>query len=195
MSRRRLRAVALVMSVAVASLLAGCAPFLQTSPTAVTTPSSYTVKVDAARTLATREVRAEGRNDWTTMYDDRKASTCFRDHWPTLGTYEDWWLNNWGALNNGPGEEPSPSAPLKVLSGTGDEQHQIVVVEALDPTFVTPPMDLYLLRQFATGWAILNWLPYNALEVTNGSAPYRVPSKAWDPCAGAVAYTPDDGPP
>jgi hypothetical protein len=192
--RRSRLVVVVVISLAGAVLFAGCAPTLAASPTAVTTPTSYTVQVAEARTLAMREVRAESRSDWATMYADRQASACFRDHWPSLGVYKRWWLANWGPLNNGPGEEPSPSAPLKVLSGTGDDQHQIVVVAAFDPTFGTLPMELYVLRQFASGWAILNWLPYSALEVTNGNPPYRVPTQAWNPCAGAQAYTPAESP-
>jgi hypothetical protein len=189
--QRRSIAVAVVVSVAVAALLAGCAPFLQASPTATTTPSTYTVVVPAARTLAIRDLRARGGNDWATLYADRKASACFVRHWPSVAAYKGWWLANWGPMSSGPGEVPGPSAPFTVLSVSGDDQHQIVVLQSLDPTFMTPPKELYVLRQFAAGWAILNWLPY---EISDVSPPYRVASKYWDPCVDAVPYTPDDPP-
>jgi len=182
-------------------LLAGCGVLPEggllpgSGPTAATTPSSYTVKVSAARALAIREVKAEAVNDWSTMYHDRSASACFVKHWPSLSAYKRWWNSNWGPVNAGPGDLPSATAPLKVLSGTGDDQHQIVVIESLDPTFFEPPVELFLLRQFAGGWAILNWLPYNPSNVSNGSAPYRVSDQRWDPCLSVRAYTPGVGDP
>jgi hypothetical protein len=192
---------AVVASLVCAVLLAACGfipPVLFTlpaSPTAATTPSTYSIEVDAARTLAIREVRAEAVNNWSTMYNDRKASACFVKHWPSLSVYERWWTSNWGPVNAGPGDLPSKTAPLKVLSASGDDQHQIVVIEALDPTFLQPPVELFVLRQFASGWAILNWLPYKPSDVSNGSAPYRVPDWRWDPCLSVRAYTPGFGDP
>ena len=86
-------------------LLVGCASIPLTAPsgpTAASTPSTYSVKVTAARALAIRELRAEAVNDWATMYDDRKASACFTKHWPTLSAYESWWTSNWGLSTAAP---------------------------------------------------------------------------------------------
>lgn len=188
--RRGRIAVALVVMM----LLAGCGLTLPGASTAVSTPSTYSVKVGAARTLAIRELRAEAVNDWSTMYEDRKASACFAKHWPTLGAYKHWWTSNWGPVNSGPGDLPSATEPIKVLSGAGDSDHQIVVLESLDPTFINPFQELDVLRRFSAGWAILNWLPYLPSHVSNGSAPYRVSNQRWDPCYSAMAYTPGMGP-
>lgn len=191
--RRARAAGAVLQSLVMAALLAACVSLGEAGPTSTTTPSTYSVKVAAARALAIREVRAEAVNDWSTMYRDRKASACFLKRWPRLGTYEQWWTSNWGPVNSGPGDLPSATAPLKVLSGAGDDQHQIVVIEALDPTFLQAPVELFVLRQFTGGWAILNWLPYSPGDVSNGSPPYRVPDQRWDPCVSSRAYTPGVG--